>query len=176
MRGWNNLGCGFPIEQTHDFEIPFPSLIKAQIYHVRSEIPILHQLGSWSITSGNRGTSLTCKKWLRSLQAVPWANNDREIPSIKYYRQIFQFQFLQIKNNTVFIENTDKHTIFVHVKTAYLSYRHSNFGTPGPFNLKYCAAGSDAMSAFANRDRYGVLIYIQPAQKRRFLYIYLGTN
>ena len=26
------------------------------------------------------------------------------------------------------------------------------FGTPSPFNLKYCAAGSDAMSAFANKD------------------------
>ena len=62
---------------------------------------------------------------------------------------------LFLKNNSVFIENTDKHTIFVNVKTAYLSYRHSNFGTPGPFNLKYRAAGSDAMSAFAKKDSMG---------------------
>ena len=48
-----------------------------------------------------------------------------------------QNPILFLKNNTVFIENTDEHTIFVHVKTAYLFHRHSNFGTPSPFNITH---------------------------------------
>ena len=34
---------------------------------------------------------------------------------------------LFLKNDAVFIENTDEHTIFVHVKTAYLSHRLQNY-------------------------------------------------
>lgn len=32
-----------------------------------------------------------------------------------------------LKNDAVLIENTRKDTIFVDIKTAYLSHRHSNF-------------------------------------------------
>ena len=43
-----------------------------------------------------------------------------------------QNPILFLKNNTVFIDNTDEHTIFVNVKTAYLSHRHSKFWDTKP--------------------------------------------
>ena len=48
---------------------------------------------------------------------------------------------LLMKNYTILIDNTRKDTIFVDVKTAYLSHRHSNFGTPSPlYNDNRCGA------------------------------------
>ena len=58
------------------------------------------------------------------------------------------------KDNPNYLCTSRPHTCLIGIQ---------NFGTPNPFNLKYCAAGNDAMSAFANKDRYGVLIFIQPA-------------
>ena len=37
-----------------------------------------------------------------------------------------------LKNNAILIENTDEHTIFVNVKTAYLSHRHNKFWDTKP--------------------------------------------
>ena len=66
-----------------------------------------------------------------------------------------QNSILFLKNDTVFIDNTDEYTIFVNVKTAYLSHRHSKF-LGHQARLTYIrAAGSDAMSALANKDSMG---------------------
>lgn len=48
-----------------------------------------------------------------------------------------QNSILFLKNDAVFIENTDEHTIFVHVKTAYLSYRLQNYWDNKPVKLKF---------------------------------------
>ena len=54
--------------------------------------------------------------------------------------ELFQFrsqytEFL-LKNYTFFIDNTRKDTIFVDVKTAYLSHRQNKFWDTKPVKLK----------------------------------------
>ena len=60
-----------------------------------------------------------------------------------------------LKNNTILIENTDEHTIFVDVKTAYLSHRHNNFWDTKPVkHMNICGApGGDDRSPTKIRQR-----------------------
>ena len=59
---------------------------------------------------------------------------------LKYISQLLQFRSqnteLFLKNDAILIENTRKDTIFVDVKTAYLSHRHSKFWDTKPVKLK----------------------------------------
>ena len=54
--------------------------------------------------------------------------------------QLLQFRRqnseLFLINDAILIENTRKDTIFVDVKTAYLSHRHSKFWDTKPVKLK----------------------------------------
>ena len=56
-----------------------------------------------------------------------------------------------LKNNAILIENTDEHTIFVNVKTAYLSHRHNKFWDTKPVTHKNIAARRKAMTARQQR-------------------------
>ena len=56
-----------------------------------------------------------------------------------------------LKNNAILIENTDEHTIFVNVKTAYLSHRLYKFWDTKPVKHYTIAARREAMTARQQR-------------------------
>ena len=62
-----------------------------------------------------------------------------------YSEHLFEFSGQNtkffLKNDAVLIENTHKDTIFVDVKTAYLSHRHNKFWDTKPVkHIDYCGA------------------------------------
>ena len=70
-----------------------------------------------------------------------------------------QNSILFLKNDAVFIENTDEHTIFVHVKTAYLSHRLQNYWDNKPVKLMLVRMAVMPCPLLPQRW-YAVLIFI----------------
>ena len=75
---------------------------------------------------------------------------------LQHSRQLLQLRsqhtkFL-LKNYTILIDNTRKDTIFVDVKTAYLSHRHNKFWDTKPVkHMRIIAARREATTARLQR-------------------------